>query len=330
MVSAIVLVAAGLIPAVAGTASGEETLSALQARMQEIQADLDARTVEIEGLRDDKERLDHRIEDINARIAKLNERRRELGIVIAARADELYRSGRTSMVELLFASKDISELTTRAEILSRVSDNDAQAFVEYARSTDELEALSEELSDSRAELTSTTENLANANAELQDEFERVAAEYEELKAKLTQTAPAPTAGIAPVVRATNGMACPVAGPVSFVDSWGAPRAGHTHVGVDMLADYGTPVVAIVSGTITYTGWDDSGGNMIFLSGEDGNDYWYMHNQANLVTGGRVERGEQIATVGDTGNAVGIPHVHFEYHPGGGGPVNPYPLVASIC
>ncbi|MDQ3752829.1 MAG: M23 family metallopeptidase, partial [Actinomycetota bacterium] len=116
----------------------------------------------------------------------------------------------------------------------------------------------------------------------------------------------------------------------FVDSWGAPRDGHTHVGVDLLADYGTPVVAIVAGTVTYAGYDGSGGNMIFLSGEDGNDYWYMHNQANLVTAGRVERGEQIATVGDTGNAVGIPHVHFEYHPGGGAPVNPYPVVAPIC
>ena len=70
--------------------------------------------------------------------------------------------------------------------------------------------------------------------------------------------------------------------------------------------------------------------MIFLSGDDGNQYWYMHNQENLVTGGHVSAGQQIATVGDTGNAVGTPHLHFEYHPGGGAPVNPYPVVAPIC
>ncbi|MBA3431401.1 MAG: M23 family metallopeptidase, partial [Actinobacteria bacterium] len=105
---------------------------------------------------------------------------------------------------------------------------------------------------------------------------------------------------------------------------------HTHVGVDMMAAYGTPVVAIVSGTISYAAFDGSGGNMIFLDGDDGDSYWYMHNQANLVTSGHVSAGQQIATVGDTGNAEGTPHVHFEYHPGGGGPVNPYPIVAPIC
>ena len=96
-----------------------------------------------------------------------------------------------------------------------------------------------------------------------------------------------------------------------------------------MADYGTPVVAIVSGTLS-SGTSPTGGNMLFLSGDDGHSYWYLHNQENLITSGHVSVGQQIATVGDTGNAVGIPHVHFEYHPGGGGPVNPYPLLAGIC
>ena len=97
-----------------------------------------------------------------------------------------------------------------------------------------------------------------------------------------------------------------------------------------MAAYGTPIVAIVSGAITYAAYDGSGGNMIFLTGDDGNAYWYMHNQDNLVSGGHVSVGEEIATVGDTGNAEGTPHLHFEYHPGGGAAVDPYPLVASIC
>jgi peptidoglycan LD-endopeptidase LytH len=128
------------------------------------------------------------------------------------------------------------------------------------------------------------------------------------------------------------MTCPVAGPNSVIDSWGFPRSGgRTHEGTDIMAAFGTPVVAIVTGTITYAGYGSSAGNWLQLSGDDGNGYWYMHNQENLVSGGRVTVGQQIATVGNTGNASGgPPHVHFEYHPGGGAPVNPYSLLSSIC
>jgi murein DD-endopeptidase MepM/ murein hydrolase activator NlpD len=98
----------------------------------------------------------------------------------------------------------------------------------------------------------------------------------------------------------------------------------------MMAAYGTPLVAIVSGTITYSGYGGSAGYWLILSGDDGNGYWYMHNEKNLVSGGHVSVGQQIATLGDTGNAAGTPHLHFEFHPGGGAAVNPTPLVASIC
>jgi peptidoglycan LD-endopeptidase LytH len=100
--------------------------------------------------------------------------------------------------------------------------------------------------------------------------------------------------------------------------------------VDMMAGYGAPVMAITSGVITLSSYGSSSGNWIILSGSDGNTYWYMHNDQNLVSSGTVTTGQQIATVGDTGNAAGTPHLHFEYHPGGGAAVNPYPLVASIC
>jgi murein DD-endopeptidase MepM/ murein hydrolase activator NlpD len=122
----------------------------------------------------------------------------------------------------------------------------------------------------------------------------------------------------------------VQGPVSFVDSWGAARSGHTHVGTDMMAAYGTPTVAPVGGTVEHR--SVSGGGLTwFLHGDDGTTYVGMHLSGYENEGARwVAAGTVIGYVGDSGNAEGTPHLHFEVHPGGGGPVDPYPVASAAC
>jgi murein DD-endopeptidase MepM/ murein hydrolase activator NlpD len=340
-----VVVAAALlyvaaVPFFATTAGGAESLDQLQARMDSIQGELDATTEKIEALRTEQEETAVRIGQIEIRMKSLSRRQNGLEEEAIERADFLYRQGPVGMAETLLEAENFAEMMTQAEMISRVSQENTDVFMKLARSEDELGALSAELEEKQEDLASTTEALKDEVAALQEKFEEVSDDYKELKKKLAaararrearaDAAAAAASPASPPIPSTGGKVCPVAGPTSFVDSWGAPRVGHTHVGVDMMADYGTPLVAIVSGTITYSGYSGTGGNMIFLSGNDGNTYWYLHNQENLVTSGSVKAGQQIATVGDTGNAVGIPHLHFEYHPGGGGPVNPYPLVAPIC
>ncbi|MDQ4143780.1 MAG: peptidoglycan DD-metalloendopeptidase family protein [Actinomycetota bacterium] len=323
-------------------AHGQEELSEIEARMEELQSELDETTQRIEDLRTEQDHVRHRIGEIELDLDRLADRRERLIGVAEDRAEVLYKRGTVGMFEALVAAEDFGELLSRAELAERVSEEGNAVFYRLARDSEELTALSAELEDRQAELAATTDELESASAELQDKFEQASDEYAELKRELARERRAAAAAAAaetdsgesdpaaaPPTPDVSGKACPVNGPNSFIDSWGAPRVGHTHVGTDIMADYGTPVVAIVSGTVS-SGWSDTGGNMIFLSGEDGNSYWYLHNQENLVTSGHVSVGQQIATVGDTGNAVGIPHVHFEYHPGGGGPVNPYPLLVGIC
>jgi hypothetical protein len=106
-------------------------------------------------------------------------------------------------------------------------------------------------------------------------------------------------------------------PVTFSDSWHACRDGcaRQHKGNDLMADEGTPLVAVESGTIVRASDTDRGlgGITLWLLGESGIAYYYAHNVENLVSEGQtVARGQTIARVGSTGNASSTaPHVHFQ-------------------
>jgi peptidoglycan LD-endopeptidase LytH len=149
----------------------------------------------------------------------------------------------------------------------------------------------------------------------------------------TTTAPPPTTTTAPPPPPPPppSFVCPVQGEHSFVDSWGWPRSGgRSHEGVDMLAPTGTPTVAPVSGSVEHRE-SGLGGLSWYVHGDDGDVYYGTHLSAyENVGAGWVAAGTVIGYVGDSGNAAGTPHLHFEYHPGGGGPANPYPKVAETC
>jgi murein DD-endopeptidase MepM/ murein hydrolase activator NlpD len=127
---------------------------------------------------------------------------------------------------------------------------------------------------------------------------------------------------------------PVAGVAFWHDDWLEPRAGpppHLHHGLDIFADFGTPIRAPDDGVITGMGdaaTDPLGGTNVYLRGSDGTEYYFAHLMARaegLYVGKSVKLGTVIAFVGDTGNAQGgAPHLHFEIH--NPGPIPPKPSV----
>jgi murein DD-endopeptidase MepM/ murein hydrolase activator NlpD len=136
----------------------------------------------------------------------------------------------------------------------------------------------------------------------------------------------------------GGYVFPVAGEASFSDDFGAPRTTTWHHGNDIFAGRGTPLVAVTDGTLFNVGWNDVGGNRLWLRDAAGNEYYYAH-LARFSPGARedaqVNAGDVIGYVGDTGDAVGTPpHLHFEIHPpelraeGYDGVVNPYPYLKA--
>jgi murein DD-endopeptidase MepM/ murein hydrolase activator NlpD len=100
----------------------------------------------------------------------------------------------------------------------------------------------------------------------------------------------------------------------------------------MIAARGTPIVAIYSGKIRRFSNSSLGGKSIYFVA-NGDMFYYAHldGYGDFGPGDSVDVGQVIGYVGTTGNAPEyLPHLHFEWHPGGGGAVNPYSLVRDLC
>jgi hypothetical protein len=138
---------------------------------------------------------------------------------------------------------------------------------------------------------------------------------------------------------------PVVGQVSYIDDFGAARPGGRHQGNDLMSAKKSPAVAAEAGTVKYWTTSRAAGCMLYLYGESGTIYYYIHLNNDLTArndnrgkcvkgtayavsnGARVQAGQQVAYVGDSGDADGgMSHLHFEVHPGGGRAVSPYPYL----
>ena len=133
----------------------------------------------------------------------------------------------------------------------------------------------------------------------------------------------------------SGMVCPVDGFHTFTDTWGAPRSGgRRHEGVDFMAARGTPVAAVTDGMIKRLRTGGLGGITVRLVDAKGDEYYYAHLDSRapgLSVGQEVRAGDLLGTVGTTGNSPDhIPHLHWEFLPGGGKAVNPTPLARRLC
>lgn len=146
------------------------------------------------------------------------------------------------------------------------------------------------------------------------------------------TVPAPARQASPPAVTPAGFAYPVVGRVTVGDGIG--DRGGRHQGVDLLADCGTPLVAITAGTITMRGSSGAAGRHLGITAADGTEWLYMHLRDVVPhTGDAVAAATPVGTVGDTGNATAC-HLHLELRPApgrnaGAAPVDPEPLLALL-
>uniref|UniRef100_UPI002FD9D51E M23 family metallopeptidase n=1 Tax=Stenotrophomonas cyclobalanopsidis TaxID=2771362 RepID=UPI002FD9D51E len=143
--------------------------------------------------------------------------------------------------------------------------------------------------------------------------------------------------------APTGLLLPVQGiqASQLRDTFTDARSeGRVHDAIDIMADAGTPVLAVADGTVEKLFDSERGGLTIYQFEPSGRwCYYYAHLQRyadGLAEKQLIKRGEVIGYVGSTGNASAeAPHLHFEVHVLGpqkqwwkGESINPYPLLQA--
>ena len=85
---------------------------------------------------------------------------------------------------------------------------------------------------------------------------------------------------------------------------------HMHSGIDIATRHGTPIIAPARGRVVFTGSKGPLGKSVVVDHGFGVRTFYGHTSEILVkTGDLVERGQEIAKVGNTGRSTG-PHLHY--------------------
>ena len=136
------------------------------------------------------------------------------------------------------------------------------------------------------------------------------------------------------------------GAAKYFDDYGSPRAQGHHAGNDILTTWRSPAVAAEGGTIKFWTTSARAGCMLYLYGASGTTYLYIHLNNDLTAkrdnrgkcvpgvsyadglknGAHVAAGQVIGYNGDSGDAEGTYHLHFEVHPHDGVDVDPFPYL----
>ena len=321
--------AVGFSPALADT---KHDLDAAKAELADAQAELDLATAAWNAAIVRLGQTKAEVLDTRVRIAGIERRLERIDARLARRAVVAFTNGPASTIDLLLSSSSFTEFSDRLEFLGSVAQEDVDLSLEQQnaqedlrREREDLLALSQRQADSAAELKVAQERIDAQFERIADRVADLTAKYNEEQAALRELqilgqTPDPNAPI---------QVCPVAGPNSFIDSFGAPRVGHTHQGIDLISPFGTPIVAAHPGVVSHSS-STMGGIQAYVLAPSGTYTFYAHLSGYSSAIGSVGAGTVIGYVGSTGDAGSTNHLHFEYHPGGGAAIDPYQMLLAVC
>lgn len=330
-------------------------------QVEELMSKISQKQNEIDDLDSEIADLNSQIQDAQNKLNEKQENYDKQEKLLEERLVATYEAGETSYLDVLLSSDSLTDLISNYYLISEITENDLNLMDKIKKEQEEIENAKTTLENSKKELdNSKSEKQAKATqlqetknqkdayvAQLNEDEKNTQAQLEQfeqdkrnIQAQLAEIArkeaeQMASSGASNVSNnpSSSGYIRPVAG-YSITTGWYG-YAGHTGVDFSGAGISGKPVLAVKDGTVvTSTALKNSNGSYrsygeyIVINHHDGTMTLYAHGapgSRRVSAGQSVKQGQQIMSVGTTGNSTGY-HLHFEVRVNGR-PVNPAPYLS---
>lgn len=322
----------------------DQDLLDTQTKLQKKEAQITETSQKIERIQKEIDQLQQDIQVLTDRIEKREE-------LLKNRLLSIQKTGgNMKFIEVILGSQSFSDFISRTLAVNTIMDQDKSIMdehnadklaleekqIQFEEQKNILEEQKEELEAQKAELVSLKTQLDEQMSEKEQLMKQLKLEYDQLEEhkmsleeeqrilKEQEKIIQQEKGKLEQLRSNNNNLAgesgifnwPTSGRISSPYGYRSFNGGGFHHGIDIAAPQGTPVTAVASGVVTRATYSSSYGNVVFIHHPQLNKttvYAHMHT-ISVSAGAQVSSGQQVGTVGNTGNSFGN-HLHFEVHNG---------------
>lgn len=335
-------------------AGKEDDISDAEARIVDASEEVDAINEKLNAKQAEVDQLEAEIAEVNTEIGQAeadlekNEKAMKKQLkILDDRLVDYYVNGKISYLQVLLEASSFSDLINRSQYIALIVKQDDKLIQEIDAEKEKIEKMKAELEDQRASLQELEDQKVAARDELQvqadaksavlAEVEEELNDYEAQLSELEEEAEAIAAEIAAAAKKSeesssnsssasavssgSGLLWPLPGYTELSSYFGYrvhPIYGEVlyHSGIDIPAPEGVSILAVDSGTVSYSGWNGGFGNCVMVDHGNGMVSLYGHMSAIYVSYGQtVAQGESVGAVGTTGTSTGN-HLHLSIYVNG--------------